>query len=49
MNDWRTALRDGDPAAHAQLPNDAARAMRRLVLAQVASRQSAARQVAGAQ
>ena len=43
MNDWRTALRDGDPAAHAQLPNDAAQAMRRAVLAQVASRGSAGR------
>ena len=40
MNDWRTALRDGDPAAHVRLPNDVALAMRRAVLAQVASRRS---------
>lgn len=43
MNDWRTALRDGDPAAHAQLSNDDAQAMRRAVLAQVTSRESVRR------
>lgn len=43
MNDWRTALRDGDPAAHAQLSNDDAQVMRRTVVAQVPSRGSARR------
>ena len=37
MNDWRTALREGDPAAHAQLSNGDAQAMRRAVLASVPS------------
>lgn len=32
MNDWRTALRDADAGAHAQLPADDAQAMRRAVL-----------------
>ena len=35
MNDWRTALRDTDPAAHAQLSNDDAQLMRRAILAEV--------------
>ena len=35
MSDWRTALRAGDPAVHAQLSADDAQAMRRAVLAAV--------------
>ena len=35
MNDWRTALRDEDPAAHAQLRADEVQAMRRAVLSAV--------------
>lgn len=35
MNDWKTALRDGDPAAHAQLRSDEVQAMRRAVLSAV--------------
>ncbi len=37
MNDWRTALRETDPAAHAQMSNEDAQAMRRAVLSAVPS------------
>jgi hypothetical protein len=47
MNDWRTALREGDPAAHAQLSNDDAQAMRRAVLALVPSVPQRVRRVWG--
>ena len=36
MNDWRTTLREADPGAHAQLPRDAAQAMRRAIVAATA-------------
>jgi len=35
MTDWRTALRETDPGAHAQLTNEDAQAMRRAVLSAV--------------
>ncbi len=38
MTDWRAALRETDPGAHAQLSNDDAQAMRRAVLAALPAR-----------
>ena len=42
MNDWRTALREGDPGAHAALTGDEVERVRRAVLSAVPmSRQAA--------
>ncbi len=43
MTDWRTALRETDPGAHAQLTNDDAQAMRRAVLSAVPSQAARSR------